>query len=400
MHNETANSAGASEYSPHASSETTRPSSAELFWYFLILGATGFGGPIALVGNMEREFVERRRWATAQELKDGLAFSQLAPGPLAAQLAIYLGWLCAGVRGATLTGVAFVAPSFLMVISLAAVYVRFGGIGWLQGAFYGIGAAVIAIIARSALKLARTVLVRDPLLWCLFVVSAVSTAWREAEIVWLFILSGVVAMLIRARGADRAVNALSLIPAVPAWNTIAATSVTALPLALTVFAYFASAGLFVFGSGLAIVPFLHDGVVQQHNWLTERQFLDAVAVALITPGPVVITVAFIGFLVAGALGASAAAISVFAPVYVITVVFAPHYTRLKRNQRIRAFVDGVTAAATGAIAGAAFVLGRRAITDFIAAGIAIAALLVLVRVRRLPEPLVIVAAGIVGVLLG
>jgi len=382
---------------PPASVSIARPSPRALFQYFLILGATGFGGPIALVGYMEREFVDRRRWATAQELRDGLAFSQLAPGPLAAQLAIYLGWLCGGVRGATLSGIAFVGPSLSIVIVLAALYSRFGGIGWLQGAFYGIGAAVIAIVARSALKLTRTVLGRDRLLWCLFAISALTTAWREAEVVVLFVFSGAIAMMMRTSVRDA--KSLGAAAIGYPWMAASFAGVMSAPTSPAIFMYFASAGLFVFGSGLAIVPFLHSGVVQQHHWLTERQFLDAVAVALITPGPVVITVAFIGYLVAGMLGAIAAAAGVFAPVYLLTLVFAPHFDRLKTNNRVRAFVDGVTAAATGAIAGAAFVLGRRAIVDLTTAGIAIATLVILMRVRRIPEPLVILAAGIAGVIM-
>jgi chromate transporter len=380
-----------------------RPSSRELLRFFLWLGTTGFGGPIALVGYMEREFVERRGWVTRQELKDGLAFSQLAPGPLAAQLAIYLGWLCQGARGATLVGVAFVAPSFLMVLALAALYLRLGGMSWLQGAFYGIGAAVIAIIARSAVKLARTTLGRDRLMWVLFAVSALVTAWTESEIVWVFALCGVVAVLAKATSRVPGQRVASIGVAIggiqfPDWLVGGLHGPAPVAMLGTLFLYFASAGLFVFGSGLAIVPFLHGGVVQQHHWLTERQFLDAVAVALITPGPVVITVAFIGYLVAGALGATAAAAGVFAPVYVLTLLLAPHYERLKADQRVRAFVDGVTAAATGAIAGAAFVLGRCAVIDFTTAAIAICTLLLLFRARKIPEPLVIAAAGVVGVL--
>jgi chromate transporter len=373
---------------------------------FVWLGATGFGGPIALVGIMERELVERRSWVTQQEFKDGIAFSQLAPGPLAAQLAIYLGWLCRGVAGASAVGLAFVAPSFLMVLALAALYVRFGGMPWLQGAFYGVGAAVIAIVARSAVKLARATVARDRLLWALFLLSGVVTVWTESEMVLLFVGSGLVTLfastpsLTGARAASlamfyRASHATTLA------NERFGVLGTVLPgaTAATLFFYFASAGLFVFGSGLAIVPFLHGGVVQQHHWLTERQFLDAVAVALITPGPVVITVAFIGFLVAGSIGATAAALGVFAPVYLITVLLARHYDRWKAHRGVRAFVDGVTAAATGAIAGAAIVLGRRAVTDVPTAVIAVATLALLLGVRRVPEPLVIVAAGAVGVLL-
>ena len=383
----------------------TRPSSRDLLRFFLWLGTTGFGGPIALVGYMEHEFVDRRRWVTRQELSDGLAFSQLAPGPLAAQLAIYLGWLCRGARGATVAGIAFVAPSFAMVLVLAALYQRLGGIPWLQGAFYGIGAAVIAIIARSAVKLTRTTLGIDRLMWVLFVTSALVTAWTESEVVWVFALCGVVSVMARTSSGLPGRWAATVGPVVgtvhvPTWLAAALEGAGGASLVMigTLFMYFASAGMFVFGSGLAIVPFLHGGVVQQHHWLTERQFLDAVAVALITPGPVVITVAFIGYLVAGASGATAAAMGVFAPVYVITLVLAPRYERLKADRRVRAFVDGVTAAATGAIAGAAVVLGRRAVVDLTTAMIASVTLMILLRTRKIPEPLVIATAGVAGVL--
>ena len=383
----------------------TAPPLRGLVGFFLWLGTAGFGGPIALVGYMERELVDRRGWVTRQDFKDGIAFSQLAPGPLAAQLAMYLGWLCGGVRGATLVGVAFVGPSFVMVLALAALYREFGGMAWLAGAFYGIGAAVIAIIARSAVKLTRTTLGRDRLLWALFVVSGTVTVWTESEIVWVFLASGVVTLLAASPGLTRLrASGVMLpigLPLAPSETMggvgTAMSAALAAASAGTLFWYFAGAGLFVFGSGLAIVPFLHGGVVQQHHWLTERQFLDAVAVALITPGPVVITVAFIGFLVAGPLGATAAAAGVFAPVYLITVLLARHYARWKANRGVRAFVDGVTAAATGAIAGAAIVLGRRAITDVPTALIAIITLVVLLYARRFPEPLVIVAAGLAGI---
>jgi chromate transporter len=380
-----------------------RPTLRELSAYFLRLGTTGFGGPIALVGYMERELVERRKWVTRQEFSDGLAFSQLAPGPLAAQLAIYLGWLCLGARGATVVGIAFIAPSFLMVLALAAAYLRLGGMLWLQGAFYGVGAAVIAIIARSSIKLARSTLGRDWLMWTVFGVSAVVTAWRESEIVWLFVLSGVVVVALRRPSLGETRSAASVVMAIdglrlPDWLITGLHGLAPLSVLGTLVLYFASAGLFVFGSGLAIVPFLHGGVVQQHHWLTERQFLDAVAVALITPGPVVITVAFIGYLVAGPLGATAAAAGVFAPVYAITLLLAPHFDRLKTNAGVRAFVEGVTAAATGAIAGAAFVLGRRAVIDLTTAGIALGTLGLLLLPRKIPEPLVIAVAGIVGVM--
>lgn len=361
------------------SSTLERPTLWALTAYFLRLGTVGFGGPIALVGYMQRDLVESRRWVTEKEYKEGLALAQLAPGPLAAQLAMYLGWVCGGGWGAMLIATAFIAPSFLMVLALSAAYVHFDGLPWMQRVFYGVGAAVIAVIARSALKLVRMTLGSDRLLWALFSVSAAVTAATGTEIVWLFFLCGLVPVFVRT---------------VPGISTAASMA----PIGM-IFSYFAGAGLFVFGSGLAIVPFLHGGVVQTFHWITERQFLDAVAVSLITPGPVVITVAFIGYLTAGLPGACAAAAGVFLPVLVVTVLLAPSFHRWAQNVRIKAFVDGVTAAATGAIAGAVVVLGRRALGDAGAVLIAAAAFALLMIAKRVPEPLLMLMAGVAGLVL-
>jgi len=368
-----------------------------LLRYFLFLGATGFGGPIALVGFMQRDLVERRRWFTPEEYREGLALAQLAPGPLAAQLAMYLGWARGGAFVAALVGLAFVLPSFLMVLALAVGYLRFGGLAWMQGAFYGIGAAVIAILFRSVVKLTRLTLGRDVLLWSFFVGTALLTAWTESEIVWVFLGAGTLAVLVRAPPFSGGGAALGLLLPPSLFTGLAgpAPSETLWRIGW----YFAEAGAFVFGSGLAIVPFLHGGVVQEFGWLDERQFLDAVAVAMITPGPVVITVGFIGYLVAGLAGAAVAALATFLPCYLFTVIPAPHFRRWSQNRVIRAFAEGVTAAATGAIAGAAFVLGRRALVDGLTLLIALAALGAVWRFRKIPEPLLIVVAGVVGVLL-
>jgi chromate transporter len=379
--------------------ETPRAPGAlrDLLKYFLGLGTFGFGGPIALAGYMQRDLVERRGWISKKDYVDGLALAQLAPGPLAAQLAIYLGWSKGGVAGATGAAAAFILPSFVMVMALSALYVRFGGLPWMQSAFYGIGAAVIAIIARSALKLVKLSLGKDRLLWALFAASALTTAWTESEIIWLFLASGVVALFVRARPKLSAFVPPPLLTALGA--AIATDAGVAWPLLGRVALTFAEAGSLVFGSGLAIVPFLHGSVVNELHWLSERQFLDAVAVAMITPGPVVITVAFIGYLVAGPLGACAAAVGVFLPSYLFVVVPAPYFRRFADNPKVRAFVDGVTAAATGAIAGAAFVLGRRALIDGKTVVLAVATWLVFTRFKKVPEPLVIVAAGLVGMAL-
>jgi chromate transporter len=385
--------------------ETGSGTLREVLRYFLYLGTFGFGGPIALAGYMQRDLVEKRGWITKKDYVDGLALAQLAPGPLAAQLAIYLGWVKGRVLGATAVAAAFILPSFLMVLVLSALYVRFGGLPWMQSVFYGVGAAVIAIIARSALKLVKLTLAKDRLLWVLFGVSAVATAWTESEIIWLFLGSGLVTLFFRfpPRGKLGSASSTGAWLPLAGMNLSLAVAVTpslpTWPLLGRIALYFAEAGSFVFGSGLAIVPFMHGGVVNQFYWLTERQFVDAVAIAMITPGPVVITVAFIGYLVAGPLGASAASVGVFLPCYLFVIIPAPYFRRFADNPRVKAFVDGVTAAATGAIAGAAFVLGRRALTDVGAVLIAMTTWFLFSRFKKLPEPLVIVAAGMAGLLL-
>ena len=371
----------------------------EFCLYFLRLGTFGFGGPIALVGYMQRDLVARRRWIPKEDFTEGLALAQLAPGPLAAQLAIYLGWVRARVLGATLVSIAFILPSFLMVLILSALYIRFGGLSWMQGAFYGIGSAVIAIIARSAVKLVKLTLGKRWLLWLLFSASAVVTAWTESEVLWVFVASGIIGLI--AEGVPkltRRETAASIAP-LPAWLMTGLHGPASLGTLGKICFYFAEAGAFVFGSGLAIVPFLYGGVVERFHWLTDRQFLDAVAVAMITPGPVVITVAFIGYLVAGPLGATAAAVGVFLPCYLLVVIPPPYFRHIAKNRQVKGFVDGVTAAATGAIAGAAFVLGRRAVIDVPTALIAISTFGFLSVVKKVPEPFIILAAGVLGILL-
>jgi len=360
---------------------------AQFVMYFLRLGCFGFGGPIALVGYMQKDLVEDRRWVSQEDYLNGLAFSQLAPGPLAAQFAMYLGFVRAGFFGATIVGLAFILPSFFMVLVIGKAYVWFGGTKVIAALFYGIGAAVIAIIARSALKLVKTSVKKDKLLWIVFLALAISTAVTEKEVVWLFLAGGLIVMIVRTDfSAWKMRSAMfSFLP--PGLGALS----TAGPL----FVFFVKSSLFVFGSGLAIVPFLHGGVVQEHHWLTENQFLDAVAVAMITPGPVVITVAFIGYLVGGPVGACAAALGVFLPVYLFVVVLGPFYKRFSQNTQIRAFVQGVTAAATGAIAGAVFVLAKHSIRDAWTVGIAVITLLVLMK-WKVPEPVIIVVAGLLG----
>ena len=362
---------------------------AQFILYFLKLGCIGFGGPIALVGYIQKDLVDERKWISPEDYLQGLAFSQLAPGPLAAQLAMYLGFVRAGFFGATMIGAVFILPSFLMVLAIGRAYVTFGGTQIIAALFYGIGAAVIAIIARSATKLIKTSVKKDKLLWAVFLALGLSTAITEKEIVWLFLAGGLLVMIAKTGvpAWRRQRTAVSFIPTAGVFSTTG-----------SLFLFFLKSSLFVFGSGLAIVPFLHGGVVQDHHWLTETQFVDAVAVAMITPGPVVITVAFIGYLVSGMMGASAAALGVFLPVYLFVVILGPLYKRFAKNEQIKTFVQGVTAAATGAIAGAVVVLGRHAVHDYWTAGIAIVTFLVLMN-WKVPEPFIIALAGLLGIAL-
>jgi chromate transporter len=370
-----------------------------LYLYFLRLGAAGFGGPIALAGFMQRDLVEQRRWISRQDYLDGLALAQLAPGPLAAQLAMYLGYVRAGVVGATIVSICFVLPSFLMVWAISAAYVRFGGLEWMQALFYGVGACVIGIIARSAHKLTHLTLRGDAVLWGIFIVMALTTAWTEREIVWLFVLAGVLTAtlaLVRMRRPSSWSGGLGA-PALFAL-VLPATVAPLAPSLPNIFWLFAKAGAFVFGSGLAIVPFLYGELVQTHAWLNDRQFLDAVAVAMITPGPVVITVAFVGYLVGGTWGMTVAALGVFLPVYLFVVLPAPYFRRHRDQPVIKGFVEGVSAAATGAIAGAAYVLASRSLVDIWTAAIAVLTFAVLVR-WKISELWLIAAAAVVSLLL-
>ena len=394
----------AAELTDGSTSEETgaTESLAQLTGYFLKLGTIGFGGPVALAGYMQRDLVDERHWISDEDYKLGFALAQVSPGPMAAQLAIALGYFKHGVRGATAVGVAFVLPSFFMVVALAVLYEAFGGLWWMQALFYGIGAAVIGIIAIAAYKLARKINGRDPLLWGIFVTLALTTVWAQAELAELFLIAGLLVLLVHAppRWLRARLPFLSVTPGaflVPSAVSLAAFGPRDNVL-WDIFLFFTKAGAFVFGSGLAIVPFLYTGVVQGHGWLNEQEFIDAVAVAMITPGPVVITVAFIGYLVAGVPGAVVAAIGIFVPVYVLTILPAPWFKRHRDNAQLRAFADGATAAASGAIAGAVVILAQRAIVDIPTALIAVVSLAVLWRFK-VPEPLLVLAAGGIGLAL-
>jgi len=373
----------------------------QLTQYFLKLGTWGFGGPIALVGYMHRDLVEERQWISEAGYQEGLTLAQVAPGPLAAQLSFYLGYLDYGILGSILVGLAFVLPSFLMVVALGWAYTLYGGLSWMQAVFYGVGASVIGIIAISTYKLTRKTVGSDWLLWGIYVVNAIATIVTESERVELILAAGVLTWLIKAPPKNwftrNRLNSWVGLPILPLLATVPIATPDKL---WQIFWFFVKAGSFVFGSGLAIIPFLYGGVVKEFQWLNAQQFLDAVAVAMITPGPVVITTGFIGFLVGGFSGACVAAIAMFIPCYLLTIIPAPYFKKHGKKPGIAAFVNGVTVAATGAIAGAVVVLGRQSLRDIPTFLIGLITLIALWKFgKKLPEPLVVLVAAIAGLIL-
>jgi len=375
--------------------------------YFLKLGTIGFGGPIATVGYMQRDLVEQRAWIDRRSFLDGVALGQTMPGPLAAQVAMWVGYLRRGPLGAAAVAAAFVAPSFLMVVVVGAIYARYSGLPVVQSLFYGIAPAVMAIITIAAVKLVRMTDGRDWRLWIITALIFALTAITGTEPILVIIGAGLVMILLDARPSlrrrrprdipesdgEEQPNPKPAIPMILGLGTLAgASTLTALGL------FFLKSGAIVFGSGLAIVPFLRDGVVAQHHWLTDGQFLDAVAMGLITPGPVVITAGFIGYLVAGLPGAIVASVAIFTPIYLGVVVPGRWFLRHRDNPQIRAFVSGATAAAAGALSGAVVVLTRQAVTDWTTAAIGLTTLALLWRFK-IQEPYVVLAAGTLGILL-
>lgn len=367
----------------------------QLVLYMLRLGTLGFGGPVALVGYMYRDLVEQRGWISDADYKEGMALAQLMPGPLAAQLAIYLGYVHFRLWGATLLGLAFVLPSFVMVVALGVAYKAYGGISWMQAVFYGVGASVIGIIALSAYKLTTKSVGKDRLLWAIYLLSAGMTIVTQSEVIWVFLGAGLLVWAVRGPLKRTGGQLHSMAWAAPIAAALSLENLDWHKLG-QIAAYFTYAGAFVFGSGLAIVPFLYGGVVKEYAWLTDRQFVDAVAVAMITPGPVVITTGFIGFLTSGFWGAVVTAAATFLPCYLLTVIPAPYFKKHGKHPGVVAFVDGVTAAAVGAIAGAVVVLGQRSIVDLPTAALFFATAAVLWRFKKLPEPVVVLAAALIG----
>jgi chromate transporter len=366
----------------------------EVVTYFLRLGLLGFGGPVALVGQMERELVGDRDWLTKEQMREAIAICQSLPGPLAIQVGIYISYLRAGFWGAWAGGWAFIFPNFVIVAALGALYVYLGDLQPVTAIFYGVSPAVIALILHSCYRLAKLGM-DDWLQWAIAAVCLVITVILQAEVALLFIGAGIVGILYYGSIIRRPPSVALQIAAAPvlAQLTPVASASTLGKLLL----FFLKAGSLTFGSGLVIVPFLEQGLVQHYNWLDERQFLIAVAIGMISPGPVVITATFVGYLVAGFWGSVVSTIGIFFPSFILVLVAAPLLARHRGNLNVQGFVKGAYAAAIGTILGACILLGKIAIGDWLTAIIGLASLAVLFR-WKVNNPLLIAATGIVGLI--
>jgi chromate transporter len=370
---------------------------AELALYFLRLGFLGFGGPVALVGQMERELVNDKKWLSKEQMRESIAICQSLPGPLAIQVGIYIAWLRGGFWGAWLGGWCFILPNFVIVAALGALYVYLGDLQPVTAIFYGVSPAVIALILHSCYRLAKLGM-EDWLQWAIAPVCLVVTVILQAEVALLFIGAGIVGILYYGSLFKRAPAFLPavLMPAAAApMAPVAPVATTSILGKLLLF--FLKAGSLTFGSGLVIVPFLEQGLVQQYNWVDERQFLIAVAVGMISPGPVVITATFVGYLVAGFWGSLVSTIGIFLPSFLLVLIVAPLLARHRGNANVQGFVRGAYAAAIGTILGACILLGRIAIGDWLTAAIGIISLAVLFR-WKISNPVLIAVTAVVGLI--
>jgi chromate transporter len=366
----------------------------ELVRYYLRLGLLGFGGPVALVGQMEREMVGARGWVTKEEMREGIAICQSLPGPLAIQVGIWLSYLRGGFWGACAGGWAFILPNFLIVAAMGALYVHFGGLPWVTAIFYGVSPAVIALILHSCYRLTKLGM-DDWLQWALAAGAFAVTVSVRAEVAWIFLAAGVVGILYYGswlRTKASASTASSFVFGVPLLAGADASSGAMLG---KLFVFFLKAGSLTFGSGLVIVPFLEKGLVQQTGWLNEREFLVAVAMGMMSPGPVVITATFVGYLVAGFWGALVATVGIFLPSFLLVLIVAPVLVRYRTNRSVQGFIRGAYAAAIGTILGACVLLGRIAIGDWLTALVALVSLVVLFR-WKISNPLLIAVAAAIG----
>ena len=372
---------------------------ARLVGYFLRLGAVGFGGPVALANYIRRDLVETRSWISEQEYDSGLAIAAACPGPLAYQLGVYCGYVRFGVLGGVLVAVAFGLAPFLLVVAVSAAYTRFSGSWQVRALFYGVGPAVVALIVKACVNLGVRTLKKDPYAWTFALIACGVTVILQRELVVLFVVAGALGMFIFARSVE-ALPAPQHASAAPGPGTtalaIAAPILSAGGMTAKLFLFFFKTGCLVFGSGLVIVPFLKTWVVDEYHWLAEREFLDAVAIGMMSPGPVVITATFVGYLVGGFRGAVAATVGIFSPAVLFTVLATPLFLRYAHNKHLQGFVRGVTVTVVGVLGGTTWLVARTAVGDALTVAITVLSLATLVLWKRCPDPLLVAVSAVIG----
>jgi chromate transporter len=388
-----------------AETTTQRVPIRDLVRYYLRLGVLGFGGPVALVGQMERELVGEKKWLTKEEMREGIAVCQSLPGPLAIQVGIWISYIRGGFWGAWAGGWAFILPNFVIVAALAALYVRFQGLPAVAAIFYGVSPAVIALILHSCYRLTKLGM-KDWLEWALAAAAFVITVAVQAEVALVFIGCGIVGLLyygslFRGRSAGSTTSLMAAVPLVAAAPQGGLGGILG-----KLLTFFLKAGSLTFGSGLVIVPFLEKGLVQQTGWLDQREFLVAVAMGMISPGPVVITATFVGYLVAARVGGSlldgfwgslTSTVGIFLPSFLLILIVAPILLRYRQNPNVQGFIKGAYAAAIGTILGACILLGKIAIGDWLTALVALGSLVVLFR-WKISNPVLVAATAIIGLI--
>jgi chromate transporter len=335
------------------------------FWqitaYFLKLGATGFGGPVALANYMRKDLVERYRWLDGREYDEGLAIATACPGPLAYQLGVYCGYVTRGLAGALSVAMAFALGPLLIVCAIAALYVRFGSTWQLRALFYGIGPVVVALIFKSCWDLGRKTLRSERVAWTFAIVAGVVTVLIQKELTAIFLVAGALGIFLFAprhetneAKPDAAAPKSSPSVMMPAIFPMALPTVAS----SKIFLFFLKTGFLVFGSGLVVVPFLKAYVVDQYHWLDNRTFLDAVAVGIVSPGPVVITATFVGYVLDNIWGALAATAGIFLPSLVFVIFGTPILRRYRGHRLVQGFIRGVTAAVVGVLVGTSLLVAR------------------------------------------
>ncbi|ELS31478.1 MULTISPECIES: chromate transporter [Pseudanabaena] len=377
-----------------------KTSLGEIALVFSKLGITAFGGPAAHIAQIELEVVQRRQWLSREKLLDLLSISNLIPGPNSTELVIHVGLERAGWQGMLVAGSCFILPAMLMTWGLAIAYGQYQSIPTAGGLLYGIKPVIIAIVLQALTKLGRSGL-KSAATWSAGILVLVLYLLSINEII-LMLSAGLIVALVANLHSLKKFRFLSLTISPLSWGTftLGAIATESHPKTwLAVFWSFLKIGSFLYGGGYVLLAFVQQEFVDRLHWLTSQQLLDAVAIGQFTPGPILTTATFIGYLIAGNLGAIAATIGIFLPAFMLVPLINPFVSKLRKSPWTAGFLDGVNAASIGLMAAVAWELGRGTLTDIWTIVIAIASLAILLKFPKLNSVWLVLAGGAIGWLL-